>query len=1518
MNSIAYENVVLPQAVSLDKTLQLSYSCNIGVSQPDSPLDCSEGLLSLEKYASILQKCRKEKNLAFANLIHTHLCGNGLEAHESIGNHLVPMYVECGSAINAQQVFNRISHLNEFSWTALIEGYIENGNVDHAFRLYDKMKKDQVAPSKFTYMALLKACIISKSLEKGREIHVAIVEEEYETDRYIGSSLLSMYAKCGSLIEACDTFQELLIQDVVSWTVLISAYVDQGLAAKAFETFQRMLYAGMTPDRVTYIYILKACGMLKSLIKGRNVHNQIRTKAFRRDVSIVSALIDMYAKCGALSSANEVLEELSSCDVAAWNILMAAYVDQGLNIEALNLYRRMQKEGITPDASTFVCSLKACIGCQAIEVGIELHKKIDSFGLMSDPFVASTLVDMYSKFGLSENALETFNNLPRKEVVSWTALISGYSDNGLHEQALSCFKQMQADGTEPDSVTFLYCLRSAGSLGLAETGQELHYMIAENGFDEDQRVGSSLVTMYVKCGLIAEAQDVFSELQDPDLVSWTALVTGYAELGHGEAALDIFQQMQEKGMHPDTVTFVSVLKACSTISSLNHGRAIHFEVIKEGFEESSFIANSLMDLYIKCGCLSEACDVFAELKNVDDISWAVLIKGHIDEGFADEALTYYRKMQLKQVSPDSVSFSSALRACGELKDLENGYQIHYEIVLDGFEKDALVSSNLVAMYAKKGQLEEAEDTYSEHSSEDSSIWNALVLGYIEQCLGEKALAFLKQNPAYLNDMTCISSLKVCSFVKALSDGQLIHIEVVKSGFEDDHFIGNALVDFYFKCGLLPDAQRVFDKLYTRDVALWNTLVAGYAESYLDLETLECLDDMQDEGISPNASTYTCIATLCGNVGIIYEGQQLHQKIVIKGIENSHPISTALLTMYAKCGLLAEAQAVFDHVFSPDVFCWNALIAGYAEYGYSEEVLNCLGKMKVPANAATYLNCIKASKTTGSLQSAYKVHALIIEEGFEEDAIIGSALIDMYSSCCSMLDANEIFEELAARDVFSWTALMTGYIEQGSDQEALNCYEQMLEDGLSTDLVTTVCSLQACANLRSVKKVLAMHLELSKKGYEQDASVGNHLVQTYAKCMLIPEAQKVFDSLSDRSVVSWTALITAYSDKGLYHEVLNTLEKMESDGISSDAVTFISSFRAIGSIGDLFRGQTLHMFITKKGLDNDPCIGNALVGMYTKCNLLEDAHHIFDTLAVQDVVSWTALIGGLSEKGICDEALEFFHMMQFQGVFPDAVSWNAVISAFVEQEESDRAHIYFKQMQEQGLMPTIPTFLSMIKACGSTASLDTGRRFHSQLKNIQWEDNEAMLMAALIDMYGKCGYMAGAQQIFNDSPSEDGVIWNALISGYTGLGQDQLAFYSLKEMMNSKITKPDEATFVIAITMCTHVGSVESGLQFFESMSKDYNIQPTMKHYNCLLDLLGRAGRIHEAVLTIAMIPFEVDTVIWSTILSACYKWGNIDLGKHAFQHAMRNDELAATFILMSNISVHSLKLEEDESITFST
>eukprot|EP00250_Pteridium_aquilinum_P017420 c23625_g10_i1 orf=511-1347(+) len=229
----------------------------LSIEEALTTLEYTTELPTIENFFGIVHKCRKQRSLEYAHRVHVHIHGKGLDAHKALGNHLVPLFVECGSLSQADQIFHRITYRNEFSWTSLIQGYVGCGKFQHALDLFEMMQDACIQPSICTFLALLKACSKMKWLERGRKLHADIDDMGYQIDPYIGNSLVGMYAKCGSFVEARETFDKLPVRDVVSWNALITGYVEHGLDKEALLCTKQLQAEGMSPDAITLVCSLK-------------------------------------------------------------------------------------------------------------------------------------------------------------------------------------------------------------------------------------------------------------------------------------------------------------------------------------------------------------------------------------------------------------------------------------------------------------------------------------------------------------------------------------------------------------------------------------------------------------------------------------------------------------------------------------------------------------------------------------------------------------------------------------------------------------------------------------------------------------------------------------------------------------------------------------------------------------------------------------------------------------------------------------------------------------------------------------------------------------------------------------------------------------------------------------------------------------------------------------------------------------------------------------------------------------
>lgn len=482
--------------------------------------------LCVVNFVSILQKCKKEKNLAYVKSIYDEICESGLEANTAVGNHLVPAFVECGGIPDALQFFNKLVQPNSCSWTYLLHGYVESGECHHALNLFGRMRALCVPPSRVTLLVLLKACTKLVSIKHGRAIHSEVVNNDFEKDLFVCNSLLDMYAKCGSLGEARKVFDGLQDRDVVSWTALIAGYADHGLNRNALICFEQMGIENVAPNAVTYLYGLKACASLGALDKGRELHTEMARDGFERDLLPASVLMDLYAKWGSTEEAHDVFKELPMQNTILWTTLIAGYSDQGLCEEALICFQQMQLAGVPADAVTFVCTLKACGNLGSLGKGLELHVHIVKEGYDNDILIGSILMDMYAKCGLLVETRKVFDELPLRDVVAWTALMAGYAYQGENDHVFFYFERMLEEGIQPNETTFLILFTVCNHAGLVSTGLKyFEVMTKKYGIAPSIKHHNCMADLLGRAGQLNEASGILDRMPlQPNVISWETVM----------------------------------------------------------------------------------------------------------------------------------------------------------------------------------------------------------------------------------------------------------------------------------------------------------------------------------------------------------------------------------------------------------------------------------------------------------------------------------------------------------------------------------------------------------------------------------------------------------------------------------------------------------------------------------------------------------------------------------------------------------------------------------------------------------------------------------------------------------------------------------------------------------------------------------------------------------------------------------------------------------------------------------
>lgn len=763
------------EEVGLEKALQVL--CELGTSPPDS------------LYLSFLKACYQRKASALARQLYQHLRHQHPSAVAGlVADYLVITFAKCGDLEHALHVFHELPQRNIYVWTAIISGFTDCGRGHEALELHQHMKADGVDPNHFTFVSLLKACGNIPRLHEGQKLHAEVQQKGLASDVFVGSSLVSMYGKCGRLEEAENVFFKLLQRSVVTWNGMLSAYVQQDQGEKALQLYRHMIKEGICPNDLTLVIVLQACGMLadkeeptnvsNKLIKvvassiGQALHAVARQKGITENIA--NGLVSLYSKCSSVEEAENVFCAFCQHSVVTWNSMISTYAENGQGKLALQLCCHMQQLGVSPDEWTFVGALQAggniaeqeesvIVGGEltkpmSLDIGQALHNDAEREGFASHIYVGNSLLTLYNKCGSIAKAESVFVGLPQPNLVSWNAMLSAYADHGQEGMALHLFRQMQEERECPNEQTFTIVIHACGSLAVKEqvigveesrlvalkVGQALHSDVWRKGVASSVYVGNTLVSMYSKCGKIAESEHAFQGSSQWNTVSWNAMLSAYNENGYGEKALLLFGQMLEEGFIANKLTFRTVLQACGTLAdkdestlgerhSSNKGvalkivQALHVDAKRMGFDKDVSIVSTLMSVFSKCemvmnaSCMFETCQ-----KNI--MLFNVMLSIYVEHGLGEKALQLYRQIPDHCIA-DDVTLVYILQACSDLGYINDCRELHFILISSGHDVGSAVSTTLIHTYGFCATMIDAETVLHGLAQPDVVSWSACLAGY---------------------------------------------------------------------------------------------------------------------------------------------------------------------------------------------------------------------------------------------------------------------------------------------------------------------------------------------------------------------------------------------------------------------------------------------------------------------------------------------------------------------------------------------------------------------------------------------------------------------------------------------------------------------------------------------------------------------------------------------------------------------------------------------------------------------
>ncbi|WVZ19862.1 hypothetical protein V8G54_007184 [Vigna mungo] len=538
-----------------------------------------------------------------------------------------------------------------------------------------------------------------------------------------------------------------------------------------------------------------------------------------------------------------------------------------------------------------------------------------------------------------------------------------------------------------------------------------------------------------------------------------------------------------------------------------------------------------------------------------------------------------------------------------------------------------------------------------------------------------------------------------------------------------------------------------------------------------------------------------------------------------------------------------------------------------------EFIERMDKEGISINTQSYEYLFKMCGTLRALSDGRLFHNRL--QGFSNrNRLIDNCILQMYCDCKCFTAAERFFDKMVDRDLLSWATIVSAYTKEGHTDEAVRLLLHMLDLGIkpNSSIFSTLIMSFADPSLLDLGKQI--HSQLIRNGFAADISVETLISKMYVKCGWLDGAEVSINKMTRKNVVACTRLMVGYTQAARHSDAMSLFAKMIREGVELDEFVFSIVLKACAALGDLYTGRQIHSVCIKLGLESEVSVGTPLVDFYNKCARFDAAHRAFETICEPNDFAWSALIAGYCQSGRFDTALEVFKTIRSKGV---------LLNSFI--------------------------YTNIFQACSAVSDLMCCAQIHADaIKKglVSFLSGES----AMITMYSKCGKVDYAQQAFMTIDKPDTIAWTAIISAHAYHGKASEALSLFKQMQSSGV-RPNAVTFIGLLNACSHSGLVKEGKHFLDSMSDKYGVNPTIDHYNCMIDIYSRAGMLQEAHEMIRSVPLEPDVMSWKSLLGGCWSHRNLEIGMIAADNIFRLDPLdSATYVIMFNLCALAGKWDE--------
>lgn len=589
----------------------------------------------------------------------------------------------------------------------------------------------------------------------------------------------------------------------------------------------------------------------------------------------------------------------------------------------------------TCEVSSLAALLQKCTSVTSLKRARQLHALILTTVTVNaqSPFLHNNVLSMYARCGSLGDSRMVFEKMPRRNLISFNALVAAYSR--APDYAVSALKfstQIAVENLRPNGSTFTSLLQASYVLEDWLVGSQLHAQVAKFGFLNDQCVQTSLLGMYSNCGDLDSARNVFGWLVDKDVVAWNSIIFGNLKNEKVKEGLRLFDDMLGTGVTPTLFTYSMVLNACCRLGDYRLGQLIHTRVTVSNTLVDLTLHNALLDMYCNCGDTQAAFSLFTIMEKKDLVSWNSMISGYGENEDGEKAMELFVQFKgMSPLKPDQYTFAAVISAMDVYLASDYGKPLHAQVTKTGFENSVFVGTTLVSVYFKNGESEAAQKVFYSISEKDVVLWTEMITSHSRLADGNSAIKFyfeMCREGHKVDSFALTGALNACANLTILKQGEMIHSQALKTGYEVEMSVCGSLVDMYAKNGSIEAARFIFSQALEPDLKCWNSMLGGYSHHGMAEEAFQFFYEILKHGFKPDQVTFLSLLSACNHSGLVKRAKFLWNYMKEDGIVPGPKHYSCMVHLLSRTELLDEAEEMIvkSPYYEDHLELWRTLLS----------------------------------------------------------------------------------------------------------------------------------------------------------------------------------------------------------------------------------------------------------------------------------------------------------------------------------------------------------------------------------------------------------------------------------------------------------------------------------------------------------------------------------------------------------------------------------------------------------------